>query len=195
MGVLVVSASMRANSQSLKVANWLKNHIASLGSSAELLDLHEFKLPMFDDGETVADNKEELLRKINEASAFVFVSPEWDGMMSYGLINMMLYIKDEMAHKPVMLVGVSSGRGGSYPLAQMKQLGQKNRHFIISPENLVVGGVKEMLNDQEMDESSVDYPIKVRADYSLKILIEYGKALEKVRSSGVVDMTVVPNGV
>ena len=163
--------------------------------AVDLLDLHSLKLPLYDDGETEAENKIELLDRLSYGDGYIFVSPEWNGMMSHGLANMMHYVKHEMAHKPVMLVGVSSGRGGTYPIAQMKLFGQKNRHYVISPENLIVGNVKSILNDQEMDESAPDFGVKKRAEYSLNVLIEYTKALKSVRSSGKINMSTVPNGV
>jgi hypothetical protein len=100
-----------------------------------------------------------------------------------------------MAHKPTMLVGVSSGRGGTYPIAQMKLAGQKNNHYVIIPENLIVSNVKNMFNDEKIDESSADYTLKNRADYALTILIQYAEALKNVRSSDVIDFEQFGNGV
>ena len=118
MNILVISASMRSNSQSLKVAKWLSAHSAKLGAESSVLDLHEVKLPLFDDGETVAENLPQILNQLKSADGYVFVTPEWNGMMSHGLINMLHFVEDkEMAYKPVMLVGVSAGRGGVRPAA------------------------------------------------------------------------------
>jgi NAD(P)H-dependent FMN reductase len=194
MNIVIISASMRTQSQSLKVSEWLARHSETLGITAEVLDLHTFKLPMFDDGETAAENQVMLREKLTNADAYVFVSPEWNGMMSHGLINMLHFVGQEMAYKPVMLVGVSAGRGGTYPVAQMKQLGGKNRHYIISPENLVVSGVESAFNTPEIVESEADFAIKNRADYSLKVLIELAGALTHVRSGSVIDLKNFSNG-
>ncbi len=104
------------------------------------------------------------------------------------------YINHELANKPVMLVGVSAGRGGSYPVMQMRDMGYKNNHYIISSENLVIQGVNGMFNDHEMSEESVDYSMKKRADYALRVLAEYSKALTSVRASGVLDLDAFANG-
>lgn len=187
---------MRGESQSLKVSEWLAEHLRSLDSEAEVLDLHKFKLPIFDDGETNADNRDDLLQQLDSADAYVFVSPEWNGMMSHGLINMIHHANStSMAHKPVMLVGVSAGRGGTYPIAQMLQIGQKNRHYVISPERLIVGGVKDMLNNHDMSDDTNDIAVKERADYALKILLAYAEATQLIRESGVVDHENFANGV
>lgn len=186
---------MRRESQSLKVSNWLHSHLESQNIGVELLDLHSFKLPMFDDGETKAENQPELLAKLESAEAFVFVSPEWNGMMSHGLINMLHYVSHELAYKPVMLVGVSAGRGGTHPVDQMRLMGQKNRHYILSPENLIVSGVESAFNGPEFDKNAGDYALKTRADYSLKVLVKLAESLSDVRASGVLDFERFSNGV
>ncbi len=196
MNILVISASMRGESQSLKVANWLSDHTKLLGLKSSVLDLHAVKLPLFDDGETITENLSHVLDKLKSAEGYVFVSPEWNGMMSHGLINMLHYVESkEMAYKPVMLVGVSSGRGGTHPIDQMKIIGQKNRHYIISPENLIVSGVEDAFNSLELVIGESDYKLKERADYSLKVLAELAKALSQVRQSGILDFERFANGV
>ncbi len=185
MNICIISASMRGNSQSLKVANYLKDRLIRFDMSAWVLDLHKLDLPPYDDGETEAPDKDDVLKQLESAEGYVFVSPEWDGMMSHGLISLLHYVKTEMAHKPVMLVGVSSGFGGAYPLQQMKQLGPKNKHYVITPEALRVMKVKDILNDQDFSENAQDLSVKKRADYALRVLCEYSKALQQVRDSRV----------
>jgi NAD(P)H-dependent FMN reductase len=195
MTIAIVSGSMRANSQSLKVSQWLKDHAEKeIDSSVELLDLHELALPMFttdqDNGESVAT----VLKALDKADGIVFVSPEWNGMMSHGLVNMQHYIGQELANKPVMTVGVSAGRGGHYPLAQMRDMGYKNNHYVVTPESLLVQGVNDVFNDHDTGDDDVDVYLKKRADYGLRILVEYAKALSLVRQSGVVDLENFANG-
>lgn len=195
MNILVICASMRGESQSLKVSKWLHAHLESQNIGVSILDLHSFKLPMFDDGETIAENQPELLAKLERAEAFVFVSPEWNGMMSHGIINMLHYAKHELAYKPVMLVGVSAGRGGTHPVDQMKIMGQKNRHYVLSPENLIVSGVESAFNGPEFDKNASDFALKERADYSLKVLVKLAESLHDVRRSGVLNFERFSNGV
>jgi len=195
MTIAIISGSMRDEAQSLKVANWLKEHAEKeLDCTAELLDLHELNLPMFTTAQDNGESVGKVLKTLEQANATVFVSPEWNGMMSHGLVNMQHYLGNELANKPVMLVGVSAGRGGSYPVMQMRTMGYKNNHYVISPEALIVQGVNDMFNDHAMNEESSDYPLKQRADYGLKVLIEYAKALESVRQSGVIDLDTFGSG-
>jgi NAD(P)H-dependent FMN reductase len=143
----------------------------------------------------VSQNAVEIRRHLNDSDGTIFVSPEWNGMMSHGILNMLHYIKDELAHKPVMLVGVSSGRGGAYPIEQMRKIGPKNRHYVISPENLIVSDVTRMLNDDQFSSENIDYQVKIRADYALQVLFEYAHALAQVRTSDVIDLTSFSSGV
>ncbi len=195
MNIVVISASMRAESQSLKVASWLADHVKTMGVEPVVLDLHKQKLPLFDNGETTTENAADILALLATADGYVFVSPEWNGMMSHGLINMLHYVAKEMAYKPVMLVGVSAGRGGTHPIDQMRLMGVKNRHYIISPENLVVSGVEHAFNSPEQDEQASDYALKSRASYSLKVLVALAQALEPVRNGAVLDFKRFANGV
>lgn len=195
MKIVVINGSMRSDSQSLKVSNWLVSHSQNIvGCEAELLDLHKNTLPLFDVGETEASNKNEILSQLDAADGFVFVSPEWNGMASHGIFNLQHYTDKQLAHKPVMLVGVSAGRGGHYPVSQMRQTGYKNNQYVIIPEALIVQGVNDAFNDHNMAEEAKDASLKLRADYGLKILNEYAKSLKMVRDSGLINHKSFGNG-
>lgn len=194
MNILVISASSRKESQSVKVSKWLVEKSKTLGFDSNLLDLYKMKLPMYDDGETVPDNKNELLEKLSSADGFVFVSPEWNGMVNPSLLNMLHYVDREMADKPVMLVGVSSTRGGAYPVSQMRSMGHKNRHYVITPEVLIVRDAEDIMNSFDSSANKVDEYIQKRAEYALKVLHAYAEALDGVRKSGVIDLDNYPNG-
>ena len=195
MNIVVVNGSTRANSQSLKVSNWLVEHAKNNGEEPSLIDLHQLTLPIYDVGETDAPNAETITQALDQADAVVMVSPEWNGMMSQGIVNMLQYVDKELAHKPVMNVGVSSGRGGHYPLMQMRVMGYKNNQLVISPEALLVQGVNDIMNSHNPAEDTPDESVQKRADYALKVLVEYAKALKLVRDSGVIDHESYGNGV
>jgi len=164
-----------------------------MGTTARVIDLNEDRLPLYDDSETGDWQAvwQPISAKLESADGFVFVSPEWDGMFSVGLHNMFHYSGQLLAHKPVMLVSVSSGIGGVYPLAQLRMAGPKNRHYVVTPENLRISDVGNVLVDGQI----VQEGVRERANYSLRVLIEYAKALAVVRSSGVIDFVKFKNGV
>jgi azobenzene reductase len=198
MRITVVSGSMRNNSQSLNVAKHLVRVIEGLGAQAELLDLNISILPLYnhdlsDDTRKIWDSIEEGF-KISDG--FVLVSPEWDGMFSAGLHNLFNYVasaskNNTMAHKPVSLVGVSSGMGGAYPIAQLRMTGPKNTHYVVIPENLRFAKVKEVLIDGEI----VVEGLRDRVYYAMKMLLEYAEALGQIRNNGTIDYEHFSSGV
>ena len=194
MKITIISASMRANSQSLKVSEWLSEHVSSMGAQAKVLDLQKAGLPMYDGSDEMALKAKSILVDLSDSDGFVFVSPEWNGTMSHGLVNLLHFVDHEMAHKPVMLVGVSAGSGGHYPIMQMRIMNYKNNHFVISPEALLVQDVNNMLNDHEPSDGASG-SVKKRADYALRILIAYSESLRTVRGCGIVNFKEFRNGV
>lgn len=198
MKIVVINGSTRANSQSRRVADYLLDRLRNLNTEAVLVDLNEQRLPLYDDTDEGPWQEiwQPIEAELENADGFVFVSPEWDGMFSAGLHNLFNYVasgssKKVMAHKPVTLVGVSDGMGGVYPLAQMRMVGPKNTHYLVTPENIRFANVKDVL----VDGNIVVDGLRERADYSLRVLLEYAKALQQVRASGVLDFKSFKNGV
>ncbi|MEM3112314.1 MAG: NAD(P)H-dependent oxidoreductase [Candidatus Anstonellales archaeon] len=192
MKITIISASTRKNSQSRRVSDYLSSRLAKLSVDNTILDLNEKRLPLYGDTEDGPWTKlwGEISNLLAQSDGFVFVSPEWDGMFSVGLHNFFHYVDKEMADKPVLTVGVSSGRGGRYPLQQMRIMGYKNKRFVVIPESLYYEQVEKIL----VDGALTDNQTTERTDYALKVLVEYAKALNAVRQSGVIDYEKFPNG-
>ncbi len=192
MKITIISGSTRNNSQSRRVSDYLSDCLTKYNIENTILDLNEKRLPLYDGTEegvwkTLWDEISSLL---NQSDGFVFVSPEWDGMFSVGLHNMFHYSDKELADKPVLTVGVSSGQGGRYPLQQMRIMGYKNKSFVVISESIYYDHIKENLVDGTLTNSRTTE----RTDYVLKVLVEYAKALGAVRKSGVIDYEKFPNG-
>lgn len=187
MKIIVLSGSTRPNSQSRKVADVVLAKLEATGQAEiELVDLHEVKLPVYDESEQPA--WKELSEKFKEADGFVWVIPEWNGTAGPGIMNMLAYLKHEIFHKPVLPVSVSSGIGGAYPLAQIKAFGAKNSKVVFVPEPIRILGVKEIFNGLEPEvEVPNDTTVHERMEYSLKILLAYAAKLRELRQSGVLD--------
>jgi NAD(P)H-dependent FMN reductase len=197
MKITIISGSSRANSNSIKIAGYISKilqnkNIEGKSVVVDFLDLSKTVLPVYDDSEP--ENLKPILgnisKMLNSSDGFVFVSPEWDGMFSVAILNLLHYIDKELADKPVFLVGVSSGRGGRYPLIQGRMLGYKNKRFVVIPESFFVDFVEKNFVDGKF----VEKVAEERLDYNLNVLLEYTKALQAVRSSGVIDYQKYPNG-
>jgi len=192
MKITIIQGSTRDNSQSRKVADYLSARLMKFNIENIILDLNEKRLPLYNDIKNGPWKSlwNEISEELNESDGLIFVSPEWDGMFSVGLHNMFYYVDKELADKPVLAVGVSSGLGGRYPLQQMRIMGYKNKSFVIIPESLYYDHIKESLVDGVLTDSRSFE----RTDYVLKVLVEYAKALIAVRKSGVINYEKFPNG-
>ena len=163
-----------------------------------MVDLHRLALPLFGHqlSDQVAEDLKETRQKLQQAFGFVVVVPEWNGAAAPGWGNLVLYVGDDLAHKPVMLVGVSSGRGGAYPLLGLRSAGYKNSRYVVVPESLIVGHCGDVFAE---DGSLIDNPAAAslgpRADYALAVLKAYAGALESVRAGSVIDHEQYPSGI
>jgi azobenzene reductase len=88
---------------------------------------------------------------------------------------------------------VSSGRGGSYPVAELRMSSYKNTRINWIPEHMIVRNAEQVLNGPQSI-SEEDEFTRSRLGYCLRVLKEYGKALKIVRDSGVLDYKTHPNG-
>jgi hypothetical protein len=92
-----------------------------------------------------------------------------------------------------MAVGVSTSRGGTWPIAELRGSSFKNNHLCWTPEHLVIRNVGNILNETEAVDEDEVY-IRGRIDYALGILRGYANALSQVRASGLIDHETYPYG-
>lgn len=200
MKFAIVTGSHRRDAQSLKVGAWIAAEIPVLipDATAEVLSLSGSPLPLWE--EDVLENPPPFLLQmratLQAADALVVVAPEWNGTVAAGLKNFFHYTSpDELGHKPGLLVGVSAGGGGTYPVAELRLGSAKNNRLCYIPENIVVRNVNANLNTPGAEGASKeDGYLRRRTHYALRLLHQYALALRAVRASGVVDHTAWPNG-
>ncbi|MDH5190716.1 MAG: NAD(P)H-dependent oxidoreductase [Gammaproteobacteria bacterium] len=202
MKIGIISGSHRANAQSLKVANHIKGVLdKGLVDESWLYSLSDNPLPLWDQGVWDGDPKwDELLiplrKQLTSCDGFVIISPEWHGQVPAGLKNFFLLVsRFEIGHKPALIVSVSSGDGGSYPVAELRMSSYKNNRLCYIPEHLIIRHVENVLNDvpTDNDERSDTY-YRERIEWSLGILKEYAIALQTVRDSGATETDKFKNG-
>ncbi len=200
MKITIVSGSHRPESeaQSLKVARFVERTLRerSLCDETWLFSLSGNPLPLWDQGIWDGDPAwQERLAPISAGLAssdgFVVVSPEWHGMVPAGLKNFfLLWTRGELAHKPALIVTVSSGMGGAYPVAELRMSSYKNNRLCYIPEHVIVRDVERVLNDDPAaNDPEADAYLRGRIAWALGILREYALALRGVRASGAVETT------
>lgn len=182
MKFVVVAGSQRPGSQSLKVATFVARLLKQKDAynQAVVLDLGTLRLPRYegdDEGDWPGMQVE-----LVEASGVVLVTPEWAGMASPALKNLLfLATGGELADKPALLIGVSSGLGGTYPIAELRMAAGKNTHVCMMPDHLVVRGVESVFNGEE-PESDADSRLRERTRHCAEALVAYAKAFVTLRA-------------
>lgn len=174
MKLVIVTTSQRAESQSLRVAQRTVSLAQAQGFDPTLLDLRELKLPFFDTTEWAGWKP--ISQQLKAADALVLVSPEWMGMASPAAKNFFLFCQDhELDHKPGLIVTVSAGLGGSYPVAELRMSSYKNTFLTWIPEHVILRNIEKEFEN-----------LVPRLAESLGILQEYARALKSVRESAAV---------
>lgn len=203
MKISIISGSHRHPSQSEKVARHIQASLKQHGlcDATWLFSLAGNPLPLWDQGIWDGDpdwqaRLEPLSRELHASDAFVIVAPEWHGQVPAGLKNFfLLWGKGELAHKPALIVTVSSADGGAYPVAELRMSSYKNNRICYIPEHVIVRNVEQVLNDDPAaNNQSADAYFRDRIRYALTILKEYAVALRQVRTSGATDRSVYKNG-
>ena len=192
MKISIISGSHRHDSQSEKVARHIQASLEQHGlcDATWLFSLAGNPLPLWDQGIWDGDpdwkaRLEPLSQQLHESDAFVIVSPEWHGQVPAGLKNFfLLWGKGELAHKPALIVAVSSGDGGAYPVAELRMSSYKNNRICYIPEQIIVRNVESILNEDGENNPGADEYFRARIPFALEILREYALALRSVRASG-----------
>lgn len=188
MNLVIISASQRKLSQSAKVAQYIAETATGYKKITHF-ELCQYKLPLWD-GSQIGKSAEYsdwplLNEQISQADALIMITPEWGGMASPLLKNVLLMCSSQdTAHKPVLLIGLSSGISGVYPIAELRMNAFKNNKLVAIPDHLVIRDVEEVLNSGgESKLSERDAHIRHRIGYSLHTLFHYSEVLNALRTN------------
>lgn len=203
MKTMIVSGSHRPKSQSSKVAKVIQAALDKLPGSTEtdLFDLALNPLPLWEesiwDGDKVWQQRlQPISARLASSDALVIIAPEWHGMVPAGLKNFFLmWGSGELAHKPALIVTVSSADGGSYPVAELRMSSYKNNRICYLPEHLIIRYVETIFNADPADNNaSAQGYFEDRLDYCLKQLLAYGEAFQTIRASGTTSLETYGSG-
>jgi NAD(P)H-dependent FMN reductase len=201
MKIGIIIGSHRKISNSAKVGKYCAEALTRLFPAATtwVFDLGGNPLPLWDESIWTQDESWKkrwgpISLELKSCDAFVVVCPEYSGMAPAGLKNFFLLCSSaELGHKPGLIVSVSSGIGGSYPIVELRSSSYKNTRLNWIPDHVVVRYADAVLNSPQSVSDS-DTQTRERLDYGLKLLREYSEALKLVRASGVVDPVKFPHG-
>jgi NAD(P)H-dependent FMN reductase len=198
----IISGSTRPNSQSRKVADFISKTL--LGNSqvklVQIVDLALDIFPLWDEaiwskGIDWHPSWAEVSKKLHTSDAIIVIAPEWNGMVPPQLMNFFqLCSHNELSHKPGLIVSVSSGQGGSYPIAELRMNSFKNTKICYIPEHVIVRDVNNVLNSFESAASDGDQYIRGRMQHALSLLNLYTEAFKPIREHEVVTKSQYPYG-
>ena len=188
MKISIISCSHRINSQSKKISVFLQNNLSNLRSELDIfmLDLADVALPLWSpekkEGKGVwGETWSSISYNLNNSDGFIVVVPEYGGMATPAAKNIFLLCGNgELAHKPGLVVSISSGNGGAYPISELRASSYKNTHLMWIPENIIIRNVEEF--NPGTHGSNIPYWLDSRIDYVLNLFLAYAFNMKPLRS-------------
>lgn len=158
--ILVLIGSPRANSNSQKVGMAVEKQLSELGIVSNVINLHDFKLPMFEGYEAVyGDNVERWKQTVASAHGIVIVSPEYHGFIPGALKNALDFL-DDLENKVVGLVSVSSGKsGGHFAINALMQICRNMAAWLV-PLHVVVNDADNAVVDNKLKDPALAERVK-----------------------------------
>lgn len=197
MLITIIIGSQQYDSQSSKVAWVISDKLKWLGHQTQVFDLGKNQLPYYtdtlnpdtDDWKQIRTDYQTML---HQSDWFVIISPERWGMVPWALKNFFLRCDDgELAHKPWLIVMVSSWTWWAYPVAELRMSSYKNTKICYIPDHVIVRHVNDVLN---WETSEDDTRIQKRIDSSIEIFLAYCEWLKQVRQNQTVIATSQHSG-
>jgi len=187
MKISIISASHRKNSQSKKVSSFLLNCLSNLESELDafVLDLADTALPMWSpekkEGKGIwGETWNSISVNFRKSDGFILVVPEYGGMATPAAKNIFLLAGNgEFAHKPGLIISISSGNGGAYPISELRSSSYKNTHLMWIPENIIIRNVEEF--NPGAHGPNIPEWLDNRIDYVLKLFLTYALNMKPIR--------------
>lgn len=194
MKIAVISGSHSSESETHRISLVVKEELEKKGLEVFHYSLKGNPLPLWSeaawdsDSDLTKNHLNDLKSEIASCDGYVIMSPEWGGMAAPGLKNFML-LCGSFSFKPGYLITVSSGRGGAYPISELRASSYKNNQIMYLPEHMIIRDCENVFNGK-----SDDSYLKNRLDYGLNLLIKSSELLKPLQDSGLIDLDNYPYG-
>lgn len=190
LNIKTIIGSTRRNRFSEKPAGWIHDLAKSRdGVEAELLDLRDYPLPFFEEltsparfqGHYPSEVSGRWAKKIEEADAFIIVSPEYNHAYPAVLKNAMDWAYTEWTNKPVGFVSYG-GVGGARAVEQLRLVAiELQMAPIRNAVHLPVEVFMAVMKEPAPVNPEMFKPSQVPAERFLDQLIWWGNALKAAR--------------
>lgn len=202
MKVAIISGSHRNNSRSFQAAEWANRHLDNVNCEGDIFDLAKIDMPFWSEAFWNKDSEPSKWWKpysdrLKSCDAIILISPEWAGMVPPKVTNFLLLCSgQELAYKPTLLIGVSAGMSGTYPIASMRLSASKNNQMMFMPDHIIIRNAKNFFEPTEsaIKESHLDPEghLNQRLRYDLDVLSKMATSLKAMR--GQLDIQKFPYG-
>lgn len=152
--LIVLVASTRPGRVGSTIGKWFAEYATEHGGfDVELVELADQNLPIFDEPQHPAAQQYEhehtkaWSKKVAEADAFVFVTPEYNFSTPASLLNALTYLVKEWAYKAAGFVSYGGVSGGMRSVQMTKQVLTTFKMFPLY-EAVVLPNVFGFLNDE-----------------------------------------------
>ncbi|WP_421318389.1 NAD(P)H-dependent oxidoreductase [Aeromonas veronii] len=178
MNIVIISGSHRRYSKSLETSLYIKKTIED-EHDVTIFDLSELHIPLWNEGFWEETDEwlfwKDISSKLSNATAIILVTPEWGGMVPPALKNFLLLCgRDELGHKPGLIVSISASKGGTNPVHELRSTGYKNNHICFIPDHIIIRDLDESKSPQEC--LSLE-----RLQHHLHMLFSYAISLKEIR--------------
>jgi NAD(P)H-dependent FMN reductase len=150
--VLVFYGSYRVDRMGIRLARFIVRELQARGTDAELIDARQVNLPMLDRmykeyaAGAAPPAMAALAAKISAASAFVFVTGEYNWGMQPGLKNLTDHFLEEWYWRPAAIASYSAGRLGGARAATAWHGTLSEMGMVVISSTLTVGGIGQSLS-------------------------------------------------
>jgi NAD(P)H-dependent FMN reductase len=181
MKIIIISGSARPNRQSHKIALEVLKRLDTVENiQPTILDVREKPLPLLEsiyrNHPNPTENMHHWKKELDQADAFLIVSPEHNGSYSGALKNTLDHFFEEYNNKPMGIIAVSAGALGGINAAMALQ------HFclkvggLLMPAFLITPKVQSMF---DADGILIDESYSKRLDKFLHQFIEFSQRMNK----------------
>jgi NAD(P)H-dependent FMN reductase len=184
--LMIVIASTRPGRIGLPVGEWIEARALGHGGfDIDLADLKEVGLPFMDEPkhprlrEYAHQHTKDWSARVEAASAFVFVHPEYNYGMTAPLKNALDYVSQEWNYKPVGLVSYGGVSAGTRAAQMIKQVVTTLRMFPIF-EAVSIPFVAQFIG--EHGQLTPNDVMEQSADAMLDELLRVSEALAPLRA-------------
>ena len=182
----VITVSTRPGRGGVPLSTWIFERAKAHGAfDVELVDLKAENLPMFDESrhprlrQYEHEHTKRWSTKVDAADAFIFVTPEYDHGTPPSLINALIYLVQEWAHKPVGIVSYGGPAGGTRAVQMVKPM-MAALKLVVLHESVMVPFFTKHIDDQGVFTASELQATSAAA--MLDALLKWTKALALMRA-------------